>query len=258
MNLMPFIAVGDSAASTPPDPQDTTPVLIPFFFESNSGGMVLNTNCSVGELTTTPLVKTLNPLTLAFEDMQIGVNVNLQHFGITPNTTHGWHLGIKIRQEAGTFIEGNRVIYICEGGQGGSILASWNEMGDYYTKLVARMDAAVAAIVAETGQQPRIFPFVSHGINDALAANPASYFKQYELELLDRIDARYGIEAYFMDIIPAAYSTYRAVIQEMADERNNIYLQDMDGKQMMDPNHLGYTGMKDQTYEKIDALLELL
>lgn len=233
----------------------TRPILIAFGFESNSGGQVLNTDATVDELAESSVTRILNPLTGLLENLHIGVNQNLGHSGLNP-TTHGWHLQLNERMKAQTFTRPQ--LYIVEFGQGGSRADQWADgTGNRYT-MIARYSAAIDKITDDTGQDPRVFMFNSWGINDAIAETPAASFKESYLELLDYINSLHEVEAYMVDIIFDLYPTYRTIIGEMADERDNIFLQDMQGKQQDDANHLGYEGMKDQTDEKVDKILELL
>lgn len=237
-------------------PRNENPILILFGFESNSGGQVPNSDATEKELSPTTSVRILNPITLSFENLHIGVNENLDHANLLPHTTHGWHLQLKNRMEAGSFVSPK--LYICEFGQGGSVVASWSIGSNYANKMVARYNAAYSGIVSETGQEPTVFMFNSFGINDALAGTVPSTFKAAYLELLDRINSIHSVSAYMVDVIFDIFPTYITVINEMPNDRSNIYLQNMQGKQQQDAYHLGYQGMKDMTDEKCDVVVQLL
>ncbi len=232
------------------------PVLILFGFESNSGGQVPDGDATVPELSETENVRILNPTTLLLENLHIGVNQNLDHSGLTPHTTHGWHVGIKNRADALTFVL-NPPVYICEFGQGGSALSAWQPGGTYHNKMIARYEAAWDEIVGETGKEPVVFMFNSWGINDALVGTTPSTFKAGYLDLLDQINAIHPVKAYMVDNIFSIFPTYRVVIEEMADDRGNIFIQDMQGLPQADAYHLDYVGMKAMSNLKIDQTIAL-
>ena len=233
------------------------PLLILFGFESNSGGQALNTDADPSELEPNPLVQILVPATGLFADLDIGTNQNTAHAGL--NTTyHGWHLGLSEQMKAGTGWP-RAPLYICEGGQGGSQLTQWNDEADtYYMALLARADAAVDEVTTLEGVPPLVVMFVSFGINDAIhhPDDAATWGPGFEV-VLDRLKDRYDIRLFCMDIIPsvnAAYDEYRDAIEALAASRSDILLQDMEGKDMEDENHLSYLGMKQITPEKMTAV----
>lgn len=234
----------------------TRPILIAFGFESNSGGQVLNSDATVDERAESNVTRILNPLTLELENLHIGVNENLSHSGIAPHTTHGWHLQLNERMKAHTFVQPR--LYIVEFGQGGSRASQWVDGSGDRNIMTTRYNAAISTVTAETGLDPRVFFFGSWGINDAIAGTDPDSFKTSYLELLDYIDGIHVVEGYMVDVIFDIYPTYRTVINQMAVDRSNIYLQDMQGKQQDDANHLGYLGMKAQTDEKVNTILGLL
>ncbi len=236
------------------------PLLIIFGFESGSGGEVPNDVATINgnpdELEISTALKILRADNFDLEYLHVGVNNNTAHFGLDP-TTHGWHIGLKNRTEEGVF--GNRKVYICEFGQGGSDLAQWGIGGDYNDAMIARYNAAISAIIADTGQEPVVIMFDSWGINDSLeSTNPTTFTTGY-LALLDQIDAIYPVRAYMIDKIFDDFEPIRSAIQVMVDTRPNLRIQDMQGlEEMGDGRHLYYQGNKDMVDLKIQGMLPFL
>jgi len=253
-----FNAVLGSRAVLNPMGLGTTAIaalLIFFGFESNSGGQVYTTELTANELAPSTSLYTMRPDTLQFQLLDIGTNNNLDHANVGSDRV-GWHTELKNRVEAGDF--GSRPVYMCETGQGSSTVAQWAEGGTYWTKLIARMDAAVAQVTALHGA-PTIVGWISHGINDELAGTTEAAYKAGELELLGRINTRYGVDAWCIDNVPAAGSrNYRTVIPELAAELGNAAVQDFNAHHKQDQYHLSYSGMATMVQEKVSATLAAL
>ena len=227
------------------------PLLILFGWESNSGGVVPDALASAGEKTESTGVQTLNPTTLVFEPLHVGVNNNLEHADITPATTHGWHVGLKNQTEAGAL--GATPVFMCECGQGSSAINDWADGGAYDVTATARIEAAISGVISETSRTPRVVMWVSFGLNDWVESTTAAAYKAGLIALLDRYVTDYGVIHFYMDNIPAS-TEYRTAITEVATERDDVTVQDMVGLQFMDIYHLGYTGMKDMVALKISDM----
>lgn len=110
-------------------------------------------------------IQILNNTTLTLQTLQIGVNNNLGHQDLPPNTTFGWELGL-----ANVLTENGETVYLLKTGQGGSTIAQWEEgnPSGYWATFVTRWNALVDQMAA-IGLSPAPEVWYSQGQNDEIA-----------------------------------------------------------------------------------------
>ena len=108
------------------------PVLVVFAGESNSGGLAANSYATSGELSirTLPIWDNIN--NDGFDFLDIGTNNLLGHAGNESysSTAHGAELQLANRYDDGDF--GDRTVYLCKAGQGGTTIAAWMPVTGQY------------------------------------------------------------------------------------------------------------------------------
>lgn len=117
-----------------------------FSGESNSGGRALNSDLNTFEKSAKPYLQILNNQTFLFEDLQIGVNNLIDHYGMPAyitTTEHSWENGLVKKIEDSTITDK----WLVKTGQGASTIAQWND-GEitYWTKFQQRVDAAISIL----------------------------------------------------------------------------------------------------------------
>lgn len=228
--------------------QISNKILIVLFGESNSGGRVLNSECSSQDLQE-KTIKILNNDNLTLETLQIGVNNLLDHFGIParPPVEHSMELQIANKYDEG-FFEGSEV-YIVKAGYGGSKTSDWLSGSTAYNKLTSRINAAKALI----GNCKIIF-MLSIGINDALANTSTTTYKTQLKDLVTRTKAdfspsNFDLRMMTFEFVPVTpMSGYQAKVIEVKNEVSGVTtFNTSDCGVQSDGWHLTYTGMKQAT-----------
>lgn len=237
---------GSSGPSGPP-----TAVLIVSFGESNSGGYALNTDAPSWEIAARPELRFWNVNTSVFEDMDIGTNNNLDHAGIN-STTHGWELGLANRVRQGYFAA--LTPYYLQTGQGASTVAQWNVGGTYWTKFLARVAAAKAAL---SGTVYTTHVWVSLGYNDFLGGTTDATYKAAMQDILARIKTELpGCKIYLCELTNTTYATK---MQELASEDSAsvrfVSSSSPESLDLRDGAHWSYKGMKRLAARMVDATL---
>lgn len=219
------------------------PVII-FIGESNSGGVAHNTSATSDELLPHSEVQILNPLTLSFEDLDIGTNNLLDHAGLESysSNSHGWELELCNQVRNGEWP--SDVVYLIKAGQGGSVVSEWTVNGTYFSKLVERVDVA-RQYFADNGIIPVFYVWFSLGINDAIANTDPVVFKNDTLTFLANIRKTIGVFAPFaMTVIMSNYSSINGSLVDIAlDDKFTTLIPTSDAG-LVDPNHWSYSGMK--------------
>lgn len=239
----------------------TPPLLFIQVFESNSGGIAPNSSATSPELAVRN-IKILNPTSLSFEPLHIGVNNIIGHSGLEAfaTTTHSWELQIANRYDEGAF--GGRTVYIVKAGQGGTRVEHWADGATYSgiqprALLSTRVNAAIAEITAIHGIAPEKVWLATLGINDGIAGTVAATWKTAMKNLIDDIRAEFGTEdMYIMSFEFRTTSYYETQIAEIASEMSRVYRISTTGLgNIGDGNHLDYLGQKAWANAAIDAYL---
>jgi hypothetical protein len=163
------------AASLQREDEIAFPLFV-FTGESNSGGSALNSDATAEELAPQPQVQILNNSTLLYEDLDIGTNNLLDHFGLSAyqETDHGLELEIANQVLARNWL--TDVVYLCKTGQGGSTVAQWLDDSLTYARKFSQRTALAMQYLEDAGVAYRPVVFQSIGINDAIAnTEPAAY-----------------------------------------------------------------------------------
>lgn len=244
--MSPFFYLSKHS-STPLIPGGATPILIVFTGESNSGGIALNTDASVGELALNSNVQILNNINLVFEPLEIGVNNLIGHLGLEAHwyLKHGWELELSQLVNANYFNQ--QPIYLVKAGAGGSQISEWEIGNTYYTNFLARLAAAKSAIFAQHNKQPYTAIYYSHGINDQIALTPVGTWKAATKAHFNKMVAAIGLPTkicmtYFQNPLP--FVDYNDAIAEMTEEMPNVYAVESDGLDFDGFAHWTYTGMR--------------
>ena len=209
--------------------------------ESNSGGYVNNAFATAGELASRSEVKMWVPAgTDTFQDLDIGTNNNVSHFGLT-SSTHGWELQLANDVAAGVWSQ--NPMYYVQTGQGGSTLAQWGAVGAYWTEWLDRINKVKAYCTANS-ITPEWIVWVSIGINDAIAGTPTGTVQSSLITWINLIKAELPSCKIVITELTPSYPTYTAAIRAVADSETDVsfaYTQDLG---LGDPNHWNYAGMK--------------
>lgn len=223
-------------------PSPYVPLII-FIGESNSGGAADNADATAGELAPHSRVKILNNTGLVFEDLDVGTNNLIDHFGFVDNSAHSWEIGLANQVEAGDF--GSGTVYLVKAGQGGSQVVQWAAAGTYYTKFAARYAAAVSAIEA-LGKTPLPIFWMSIGINDSLVGTTDDTFRSQMLDFIARLRITTGVAPVIMTKYTPSHSAYEANIDYLV--ANTVWTYAVDtasaNSHLEDVNHWDYTGQK--------------
>lgn len=137
--------------------------LIVIWGESNAAGTASNSPASAAELAPRPSVQILDNNTLAFADLDVGSNNNIDT-GSNADSEHGLELELANQVDAG---ELKSPVYLVKVGFGGARVQDWLPGGSkaYWNKLTSRMDAATSALKAANTPY-RITVWQSIGLND--------------------------------------------------------------------------------------------
>jgi hypothetical protein len=238
-----FDGQGGGGPSAPlPDPW-----LLLFSGESNSGGFAVNADASAGELAAHADVQILNNTGLVFENLDVGTNNLIGHFGLSDNATHGWEIGLANDAEADLW--GTNPVYLVKTGQGGSVISQWNDGGTYDLAMEARVDAALGEL-SGTDVQKAIW--VSFGINNALThpGLPSATWKPDVQAWITRLRAQIGdadctVVLTELPVNAASKRHYKSKLYPLARADANAYLvQTSDLALQGDGNHWTYAAMK--------------
>lgn len=226
------------------DPGGDPALMIIFTGESNSGGYAENGDASGPELASREEVQILNNTTFEFENLDIGTNNLIDHFGLPANETHGWELGLGNAVEDGDFDPLTKV-YLVKTGQGGSRIGDWEVGGTYWDKMEERYNAAVALMDEQGLDYPKVI-WYSQGINDQNASMSAADWKAATITHLENLRDLMGADTpILMTELPnPSFSGYNAKIDEIVSEVANTYKIDTTGASMRDSFHWDYEGMK--------------
>ncbi|GGD53390.1 hypothetical protein GCM10011514_16880 [Emticicia aquatilis] len=230
-----------SPSPSTPETELTKVALFIISGESNSGGYALNSEAPTNEIGLRSEVKILNNTTLAFENLNIGVNNLLAHTGLSNGLTHGFELPIAnaVRDSALNFSE----TFIVKTGQGGSRISEWVEGGQYFNTYKQRVQAALN-LLKEQGKTPYIFLIYSQGINDALAAYSAESWKADTLAHLQKLRSKVGFCPILLTKFMNPYSGYNAKLDEIEQVNSlNIAISATDAA-LRDENHWSYNGFR--------------
>ena len=231
--------------------QAKTPLFV-YTGESNSGGYALNSEAFPAELLARPSVQILNNDTLEFEDLHIGVNNKLGHYGHEASwyTTHGWELGLANRVEANTSFDSP--VYLVKACMGGSQINDWVDggAGNYGTGTVhpwelfqERVNAAISLLQGQ-GKTVQLYIFYSQGINDAIAGTNINTWKTATLAHFDKIRAMYGPVTIVMTKFMSIYAAFNTAIDQLITARPDLYAVNTTDATTRDTNHWDYAGMK--------------
>ncbi len=237
---------GTGASSTPisATPSAITALSFVITGESNAGGQVFNTAPTSEELAPTSEVQILNNTSLVFEDLDIGTNNNIDHFGLTCCTTHGFELELANRTKEYAFTD-LPMVYLLKTGHGGSRLSQWDVGQSYWTKFLERTAAAKTQLPS-----PRQWVvWMSLGINDFYASTSTASFKSAMLSHINKIKADLPgaivIMTQFQSMTAnGGYVSYNQAMAELAASEEGVYVVDSTGAALDDMNHWSYTGLK--------------
>jgi hypothetical protein len=213
-----------------------------FIGESNAGGQAALSDLSSDEKAARLAVQILNNTSLAFEALHIGVNNNIGHFDLAPNSTHGWEAGLATDVEADDYLTGTA--YLVKAGQGGSTLAQWADDGEYFATFLTRVRAAVS-LLRGAGLIPVVYVWQSHGINDRLAGTPIPTWKNLMIDLHERIRRELGYVPVVMTKLMALNnSAFNTAMAEIAAANPATFTVETEGLGLQDGNHWNSAAMK--------------
>lgn len=210
--------------------------------ESNAGGQ--GAVSSLGsEADSTSRVKILNTSSGLFENMNLGTNNNLDHFGLD-STYHSWEAGLVAAMDANLIT--TEPVYYVQCGQGGSRIAQWNNGGSYWNKMQARINQAKTELVA-LGIYPTWEIWYTQGINDfidngATGAEPGPW-KDATNVLIAEIRSIIGrgnvrvSSPEFMSSVKTDHPTYITEHEAMTTEIANFRIIDTTGIPTQDAYH---------------------
>lgn len=237
--LLAFSGYSQNLVLKPKEKRVVSNILFLFTGESNSGGQALNSSASAPELAARPEVQILNNTNFDYQDLEIGVNNNIGHEGITNGTTHGWEL-----QLANWMDSAGMTCRLVKAGQGSTRIGHWHPDSTYlgtspWNRLVQRMDSALE------GTNSGIVIFYSQGINDITNGTDEAVWEQRTKDHLNRIRRRYG--ASIPIIMTKFFTVYTALndnIDNVCAEIPNCYSVTTTEFTRLDGVHWDYTGMK--------------
>ncbi len=226
--------------------------------ESNSGGIGLNSDATVGELASRSAVQIMNLTSgqFLFENLDIGTNNLRDHAGLEGyyDCCHGFELQLANSTEANAFPD-NPQVYLVKTGHGGSQVTQWGVGQTYWTKFLQRTAAAKTQLPA--GRKWVVF--LSLGINDAIAGNNVNTWKTNMAEWMDRIKADLpGAIIIMTGFQSMGYGTYNTAITELAASEPNVYAIDSTGAGLRDANHWSYSGLKTVTSSMVTTAKSVL
>lgn len=226
--------------------------------ESNAAGAALdNAGPTVGELAARTGTKILNNTTLAFGDLDIGTNNNIDQ-NLPESAVHGWELSLANMVDAGRFSA--TPVYIVKTGQSGARVANWAVGQTYWTKFLARVGAAKTALEA-AGLLPRPVVLFSMGGNDAKSPVTAvSTWKADTIALLARIRTELGATTPIImsnfEFRASQYQIYDASMLEIAAADSNTKIVSSLGTSIRSDNlHWDYGGLLEMGERMINQVL---
>ena len=236
-------------------------LLLIFNGESNSGGQALNTSATSIELAPRPQVQILNNTSFLFEDLDIGTNNTIGHFGITCCTTHGWELEIANQVVVNPAIYSD-TLFLIKTGQGGSQIDNWKvncgsycDTNDLYIgKFFTRVNSA-RTLINRSDIMPVIF--LSIGINDAISGTQNDTFKN---KLYRHINTLRAITRQTTPVIITKFSAgntrYNNVFDSVANNMGlqKVYTIDATDATMLDAYHWNYSGLKTITNRLLNVI----
>lgn len=213
--------------------------------ESNSGAEgCRNTVLSANDLLPRQSVQIINNTTLIFEDLHIGVNDNLGHYGLSDNIVHGIEHFVCTAVEARTLRP--NPAYVVKTGQGGSRIAQWDvdDVSGYWTTFQNRIAAAQSAL---SGMRYRTVVFYSQGINDIVASTPTATWKTKTIDHLAKIRAVLGPEtlvAMTKFMPPMTATGYNSTIDEIVSSDPYTFAIDTTGAELYNSYHWNDVGFQ--------------
>lgn len=242
------------------------PLLIIIAGESNSGGIALNSYATSPELAKRKL-KILNNSTLSsFDSLDIGSNNLVGHCGLqyAASTGHGLELQIANSYDSGYF--GNRNVYLCKAGQGGTVISQWADEATYtaettvepYDIYFERVDSAIA-IITRNDTIPRCILIWSQGINNG-GGYPTSW-KNGTKSLFTDMRSQITSLPIYITRFDSMSDYYYTQMTEIASELSDIAIISSAGCETSQVVagagfHWGYTGMKVLARRLIAAIIE--
>ena len=233
--------------------QISNKILIVLFGESNSGGRVLNSECSSQDLQE-KTIKIFNNGNSIFEPLQIGVNNLINHFRIPNNTEHSMELELSNKYDDGYFV--GKEVLLLKSGQGGSKVSEWQIGGSYFNTLKSRIDTAISSL---SGENLDVIFMLSLGINDSLAATTSADFKKGLKTLIQNLQNYFSFPINlslmkFEFVTSAAANCYATQIDEVATELGMKTFSTAGCAVLPDGNHLTYSAMKTATNNFLNSL----
>ena len=245
-------AGGGDAIWVGPDGGGNYATVIIFNGESNSGGLGENSKATAAELAPRPSVQIFDNAGLtSFQPLDIGTNNLVGHAQFDASvqaSRHGWELGLANSVEAGQWLDDT--VYLIKTGQGGSVIAQWNEAGAYWQTFLARTQAALD-ILRGRGLIPCIYFWYTLGINDG-GGGPGSAWRAAVEAFFVRVRNELGYVPIFYSefMAEAGMSTSNDAIHAMAASDNMLQIIDATGAPVIQPPdygatiHWNYDGMK--------------
>lgn len=246
---------------TAPQPKD----LFLHFGESGAVGRGLNTAATGTETSVRSIVKMYNNTTNAFQDLQVGVNNQINLGG--PAGEHGWELETANKVADASL---QSPAYIVKGCYHSSLIAAHlngaGTSGYGWATTTSRMDTAIAYLNSNSISY-KISVVVSIGINDYNNSTTSADFKARLKQWISDFRAKYGssIKIYLCKLLganpananPAGYHPFNVLYDEIAAEDTTglTYAIDNNGLLMQDGAHLGYQGLKDQFDKVVTKML---
>lgn len=231
------------------------PLLLIIAGESNSGGIALNSYATSPELAKRKL-KILNNSTLSsFDSLDIGSNNLVGHCGLqyAASTGHGLELQIANSYDSGYF--GNRNVYLCKAGQGGTVISQWADEATYtaettvepYDTYFERVDSAIA-IVTRNDTVPICVLIWSQGINDG--GGNTTFWKNSTKSLFNDMRVQIPSLPIYITRFDSMSDYYYTQMVEIASEIGSVKIISSAGCETSTVvagagSHWGYWGMKE-------------
>ncbi len=259
--LMSCICGGGSPTVAPTPTPTTKKLLLIFNGESNSGGQVLNTSATPTELAVRPQVQILNNTSLLYEDLDIGTNNTIGHFGIGCCTMHGWELEVanQVVANPSTYTD---TLFLIKTGQGGSTIDQWkvncgaycdtndNWIGNFYRRVNASRTLFLRSDII-----PVIF--LSIGVNDLLQNTRNDTFQN---KLYRHINTLRAITRQTTPVILTKFNgtntRYNNALDSVANNMGlpKVYTIEATDVPLSDPWHWNYSGMKTMANRFLDVI----
>ncbi len=235
------------------------PLLLIFTGESNSGGRAANSDALPSEIGVRSGVQILNNNSLTFEDLDIGVNNLIGHYGLESiaTTAHGFELELANMVDEGTL---PNPTYLVKAGQGGTHIADWAGNGNYtgheiYNILVDRVEAGISEVTSLTGFSPQVYMFYSQGLNDL--NTPVETWKSETIAHFERMRGEFGDFGILMtQFNMVGYESINTAIQQICNSTPKVYPAYSSSAPLTDPLHWDYIGMKLISRRLINKLLQ--